>query len=372
MKFNISSKDLKVLFSSVSRAVNPKPSLPSLQGIYLSVSKEKIVLVGSDLDIVIKGSLSLKTEIEGQCLINGRVASEAIRKLPMGEVTVSDVGKELKIETKTSVFNLRKLDEESYPKELVEEKIFPKKVAVLNKEELFEAINQVGVASAQEGSKPVLTGVLFDKGDEETTVNLVSTDSYRLASKELKGFSPKNIGVVSKKGLNEVVRLFEETEEPISIFVEEREVHFYNNLYQVSLRKIEGDYPSYKNLFPKETIFSVEVEKEKIMDALDRSSVVAEGYIPVQLSFSNETLKITSTNQDVGGGQEDVFCQMLGVDIKEVEGFEMSFNPTFLMEAIGSLIGEKVYLRFSGNQKPLLIQGETDNYKHLLMPVRAS
>ena len=130
MKFSISSKDLKILFSSVSRAVNPKPSIPSLQGVYLSVEKEKIVLIGSDLDIVIKGSLSLKTEIEGRCLINGRVASEAIRKLPMGEVTISDVGKELKIETKTSVFNLRKLDEEGYPKELIGEKVFPKRIVL--------------------------------------------------------------------------------------------------------------------------------------------------------------------------------------------------------------------------------------------------
>ena len=372
MKFSVSSKDLKILFSSVSRAVNPKPSLPSLQGVYLSVEKEKIVLIGSDLDIVVRGTLPLKTDIEGRCLVNGRVAAEVIRKLPMGEVTVSDVGKEIKIETKTSVFNLRKLDEDSYPKELVEEKVFQEEETVLNKEELFEAINQVGIAAAQEGSKPVLTGVLFDKGEKETTVNLVSTDSYRLASKELKGFSLKDVGVVSKKALNEVVRLFEETVEDVKVFVEEREVHFYNDFYQVSLRKIEGDYPSYKNLFPKETVFSVEVEKEKIMDALDRSSVVAEGYIPIQISFSEEVLKITSTNQDVGGGKEDVVCQILGVDVKDVEGFEMSFNPTFLMEAIGSLVGEKVYLRFSGNQKPLLIQGETDNYKHLLMPVRAS
>lgn len=370
MKFSIHTKDFKKLVSSVSRSINPKPSLPSLQGIYFLADKEKLTLIGSDLDIVTKAKTPLEAEIEGQCLVNGRVASEVIRKLPFGNVVVSDVGKELRIEAGSAVFNLRKLDEESYPKELIVEKEFKEEETVLNKEELFEAINQVSVASAQEGSKPILTGVLFDKGGEEETVNLVSTDSYRLASKELTGKSLKEIGVVSKKALVEVVRLFEETEEDVKVFTEEREVHFYNTSYQVSLRKIEGEFPNYKNLFPKETVFSVEVNKETILEALDRSAVVAEGYIPIQISFSDKTLKITSSNQDIGGGKEEVGCVFLGVDVKEVENFEMSFNPTYLMEAIGVLVGEKVYLRFSGNQKPLLVQGETDSYKHLLMPVR--
>ena len=63
-------------------------------------------------------------------------------------------------------------------------------------------------------------------------------------------------------------------------------------------------------------------------------------------------------------------CVVLGVDVKEVDKFTMSFNPTYLMEGITATSGSKVYLRFSGNQKPLLIQGELDEYKHLLMPVK--
>lgn len=370
MKFKIDSKDLKNLFLSVSRGVNPKPSIPSLQGIYLSAKKEdEIVLVGSDLDIVIKGKKPLKVEIEGECLVNARVASEVIRKLPTGEVVVSDVGEELRIETKSSSFNLRKLDHEQYPKEIIQEEKL-EEVVSFKKEEFFEAVNQVGVAAAQEGSTPVLTGILFDSEGEKT--KLVATDSYRLASKDLEGFSIKDLGVVSKKALNEVVRLFEERETEVGVVVKEREVFFDDGVYQVLLRKIEGDYPKYKDLFPKETVFSIETEKEKIMEALDRSSVVAEGYIPVKISFLEKSLKITSVNQDIGGGKEEVPCKFLGVDLKDVEKFEMSFNPTYLMEAINVLTGNKVYFRFSGNQKPLLIQGEKDNYQHLLMPVRSS
>ena len=370
MKFKTSSKDLQILFSSVSRAVGLRPSIPSLQGVYLMTSGKELTLIGSDLDLVIKGKRPVEVDVEGECLINARIASEVIRKLPSGEVLVSDVGEELRIETGSLSFNLRKLDEKLYPKELIEEKPLTKENISFNKEEFLDAINQVGVAAAQEGSKPILTGILFDTKDGKT--NLVATDSYRLATKELTNFSSQNIGVVSKKALNEVVRLFEESESEISLLVEERQIFFDDGNYQVSLRKIEGEYPKYKELFPKETVFSVETEKEKILEALDRSSVVAEGYIPIKLSFSEESLIITSLNQDIGGGKEEVSCKILGVDVKEIESFEMSFNPTYLMEAIGALFGSKVYLRFSGNQKPLLVQGEVDAYKHLLMPVRSN
>ena len=369
MKFKIPSGDLRNLFSSVSRAVNPKPSIPSLQGVHMSAKANELVLVGSDLDIVIKAKQPLNIEIEGECLVNARIASEVIRKLPTGEVVVSDVGEELRIETESSSFNLRKLDEKQYPRELTQEEPLEEGTTSFKKEELFEAINQVGVAAAQEGSTPVLTGVLFDSKEGKT--KLVATDSYRLASKELVDFPVKDLGVVSRKALSEVVRLFEERETKVGVVVRKREVFFDDGVYQVSLRKIEGDYPKHKDLFPKETVFSIELDKEKIMEALDRSSVVAEGYIPIKISFSKDSLKITSVNQNIGGGKEEVPCAFLGVDLKEVEKFEMSFNPTYLMEAISVLIGNKVYFRFSGNQKPLLIQGETDNYQHLLMPVRS-
>ena len=370
MKFTIPSKDLRNLFSAASRAVSLKPSIPSLQGIYLLANKKEIIAVGSDLDIIIRAKKPLEVEIEGECLVNARVASEVVRKLPQGEVVVSDLGEELRIETGSLSFNLRKLDEKQYPREVVQEETLEEGAVSFKKEEFFEAINQVGVAAAQDGSTPVLTGVLFDSKEGKT--NLVATDSYRLASKELTDFPIKDLGVVSKKALNEVVRLFEEKETEVGVVVREREVFFDDGLYQVSLRKIEGDYPEYKNLFPKETVFSIEIDKEKIMEALDRSSVVAEGYIPINLSFSKDSLVITSLNQDIGGGKEEVPCSFLGVEIKEVEKFEMSFNPTYLMDAISVLLGSKVYFRFSGNQKPLLIQGETDNYQHLLMPVRST
>ena len=160
-------------------------------------------------------------------------------------------------------------------------------------------------------------------------------------------------------------------EEKIEINSTDRELHFYDNKFSASVRKLEGTFPDYINLFPKENLFSIEVEKNDILEALDRATVVAEGFIPVKIEILNpETLKITTINKDIGGGNEEVSIKTLGLDIGDITGFTMSFNPNYLIQGIEVLDGKTVYLRFSGNEKPVVIQGEHETFKYLLMPVR--
>ena len=112
---------------------------------------------------------------------------------------------------------------------------------------------------------------------------------------------------------------------------------------------------------------------DEILESLDRATVVAEGFIPVKIVLSdNETLNITTVNKDIGGGNEEVSVKTLGVELGDISGFEMSFNPNYFMQGIEVLDGETVYIRFSGNEKPVVIQGEVENYKYLLMPVRTN
>ena len=100
---------------------------------------------------------------------------------------------------------------------------------------------------------------------------------------------------------------------------------------------------------------------------------MAEGYIPVTFVFeNNDLLTITTLNKDVGGGKEEIGIKILGVETSDIKGFKASFNPNFLIQGIEVLEGNTVYMRFSGNEKPVVIQGDVENYKYLLMPVRST
>ena len=194
MKFKIKTSALKEVVSSVSRVVDPRPATPSLQGIYLKTREDLLEVVGSDLDIVLKARTGVKTEVEGETLVNARVLSEIVRKLPTGEVTFSDIGTELKVETKKMEFKLRKLDEKTYPEALLEDNT-NKNTEEVEVTELFESIKKVGIASSPEGGRPVLTGVYFNNKNDAT--ELVATDSYRLATYSLSEIPIKDIGIIS-------------------------------------------------------------------------------------------------------------------------------------------------------------------------------
>ena len=370
MKFKIQTKDLKDIVGSVSRVVDPRPTTPALQGLYIKAHRDTVEVIGSDLDVVLKARTETPVEVDGESLVNARVLSEIVRKLPNGEVVFSDVGSEIKVEIKKLDFVLRKLDEKTYPETLLNE-TEKKDSKEIETDDLFESLKKVGIATSPEGGRPILTGVFFNNQNKKT--ELAATDSYRLATNTISEIPINNIGILSFRALNETIKLFENTNEPIKINSNEKELHLYNEKFSASLRKLEGTFPEYKNLFPKETLFSIEVKKTEILESLDRATVVAEGFIPVNMLLTNnETLKITTINKDIGGGNEEVSIKVLGLETGDLTGFEMSFNPNYLIQGIEVLDGETVYIRFSGNEKPVVIQGEEETYKYLLMPVRTS
>ena len=115
--------------------------------------------------------------------------------------------------------------------------------------------------------------------------------------------------------------------------------------------------PNTRLFFLKENVFSVEVDKKKILESLDRSTVVAEGFIPVTLKVVDENnLNISSTNKDIGGGVEEIDINILGLEVGDVTDFQISFNPNYLIQGIEVLDGNKAYLRFSGNDNQLLFR----------------
>ena len=367
MKFKTQTSVLKEVVSSVSRVVNPRPSTPALTGLYLHASDGFLEVIGSDLDITIKSKIVVDVDVEGKCLVNSNKLSEIVRKLPEGEVVFSDVGSELKIETKSLDFTLRKLEDQDYPEAFLKKHEKDDQTQEVLVSELFDSLKNVGIASTPEGGRPVLTGVYFNNQDEKT--ELAATDSYRLATQQISNFPINDVGIISFKSLSEVIRLFENEEETLNINSNEKDLYFFNDKYFASLRKVEGTFPEYQNLFPKETLFTAEVDKKEILESLDRSTVVAEGYIPVTFIFeNNEKLTITTLNKDVGGGNESLNIKILGVETGDINGFQMSFNPNFLIQGIEVLEGNNVYIRFSGNEKPVVVQGESENYKYLFNP----
>jgi DNA polymerase-3 subunit beta len=351
--------DLADALARANRAVGTRTALPVLQGLLCEVSGTSLRVTGTDLDITVRTSAEVEVMEEGRAVIPGRLLSEAVRKMPPGSVTVGTTENDIEIQGNGPRFTLRPLSLDDFP---LHEEIVADGVEV-DGEELAEAINQVTIAASGDGARPILTGVLFEGLD--SGLRMVATDSYRLARRDLVGVGLQGTALVPARGLRELPRTIGSTKVTAQLL--DREAVFTSDKGLLRLRLIDGSFPKYQSLLPETYPNQVVVEKEPLLDALGRVSLVAEDHIPVRLKLMEGGIEVTVTRQDVGAEAEHLDGVYTGTD----DEVSIAFNPRYLQDGVSAIPGDSVRIRVIDAFKPSVIdQGSDDAFLYLLMPVR--
>lgn len=359
MRIRAQRDDLADVLARANRAVGTRTALPVLQGLLCEVSGTNLRVTGTDLDITVRTSAEVEVMEEGRAVIPGRLLSEAVRKMPAGAVTVGTTENDIEIQGNGPRFTLRPLSLDDFP---LHEEIVSDGVEV-DGEELAEAINQVTIAASGDGARPILTGVLFE--GSETGLRMVATDSYRLARRDLAGVGLQGTALVPARGLRELPRTIGSTKVTAQLL--DREAVFSSDKGLLRLRLIDGSFPKYQSLLPDTYPNEVVVEKETLLDALGRVSLVAEDHIPVRLKLMEGGIEVTVTRQDVGAEAEHLDGAYTGTD----EEVSIAFNPRYLQDGVSAIPGDSVRIRVIDAFKPSVIdQGSDDSFLYLLMPVR--
>ena len=359
MRIRAQRDDLADVLARANRAVGTRTALPVLQGLLCEVSGTNLRVTGTDLDITVRTSAEVEVLEEGRAVIPGRLLSEAVRKMPAGAVTVGSSDNDIEIQGNGPRFTLRPLALDDFP---LHEEIVSDGVEV-DGEELAEAINQVTIAASGDGARPILTGVLFE--GSETGLRMVATDSYRLARRDLNGVGLQGTALVPARGLRELPRTIGSTKVTAQLL--DREAVFTSDKGQLRLRLIDGSFPKYQSLLPDVYPNQVVVEKETLLDALGRVSLVAEDHIPVRLKLMEGGIEVTVTRQDVGAEAEHLDGVYTGTD----EEVTIAFNPRYLQDGVSAIPGDSVRIRVIDAFKPSVIDhGADDDFLYLLMPVR--
>lgn len=360
MRIRAERDELADVFSRANRAVGLRPAQPILQGVLCETIGSKLRVTGTDLEMTVRTTADVDVQREGRVVVPGRLATEAIRKLPSGSVTVEANDAEVVITGRGPKFSLRELPTADYP-ELDEPRLEGSQG--VDGELLGNSINQVAVAASSDGARPILTGVLFEPTDEG--VRLVATDSYRLALRELEGFSLAEAGLVPARGLKELTRSV--GDKKMQMLVGTREIVFGSTRGSLTLRLIEGNFPNYRSLLPDSYPNHLVVGKEQLLDALSRAALVAEDHIPVRITMRDGGAEMTVTRQDVGGEVEHLPGEFEGT----AEEVLIAFNPKYLSEGVSAIASDEVQIEVSDGLKPAVLRGVGDNsFLYLLMPVR--
>ncbi len=359
MRIRAERDDLADVFARANRAVGTRTALPVLQGLLCEVSGNTLRVTGTDLDVTVKTSTEVDVLEEGRAVIPARLLSEAVRKMPQGEVTIGVTESEIEIQGNGPRFHLRPLNVDDFP---TQEDLVTDGVEV-DGEELADAISQVTIAASGDGARPILTGVLFE--GTESGLRMVATDSYRLAKREVPGVGLEGSGLVPARGLRELPRTIGSTK--VTAQLREREAVFSSDKGMLRLRLIDGNFPKYQSLLPESYPNQMVVDKEELLDALGRVTLVAEDHIPVRLKLLDGGVEVTVTRQDVGGESEHIAGDFTGTD----EDVTIAFNPRYLQDGVGAIHGDKIRIRVIDAFKPSVVDsGADDQYLYLLMPVR--
>jgi DNA polymerase-3 subunit beta len=194
---------------------------------------------------------------------------------------------------------------------------------------------------------------------------MAATDSYRLSVKEtpVSGQLPDLEAIIPARALAELGRIAGGAEE-VQLGVHDNHVVFGAGDAWLTTRRIDGQFPNYKQLLPEGFEHEVPIARDELLDVVRRVSVMAQRNSPLRLRFAEGELTISAQTQDVGEAKESLPIGFAG------EPLEIGFNADFLRDGVDSVEGETAVLKLISSLRPGLITGEGDDFWYLIMPIR--
>jgi DNA polymerase III subunit beta len=364
MKLTCAKDEFAEKLQVAGRGVSTRTAVQILAGILLNAAEGRLSLSATDMEISLRVSLEAQVEDEGSVVVPGRLLVDIVRLLPAGEVTISHRAEEGVVELVCGAasYRLNTYAAEDFPRlpEIEDASAF-----TVEKEAFVDTIARVSRSASRDESRPVLTGVLVRFEDDKLV--MAATDSYRLSVKEtaLSDSPGREIeAIVPARALGELARIAQGEGETIQIGVQENQVVFGVHDVWLTARRIDGQFPNYRQLLPESFEAEVTMPREEFLDVVRRTSVLAQRKSPLRLRFEDGELTVSAQTQDVGEAQESLPVSYSG------EALEIGFNAEFLRDGLESVNDESVRLKLISPLRPGLIHGESDDFLYLIMPIR--
>ena len=359
----VRSKFLEGL-KSVQNIVAGKGSLPILQNVLLEVGGGEIKMTTTDLDISIKASCGCEVEESGSTTLPVKLLFNAITKVAEGEVEIEvDEKERASISAGNARYKLVGLPEKEFPRLPKDEDAY---VYTVSQQVFKEMLKKVSYAASQDDTRRTLKGVVMSFKDNKLT--MVATDGRRLALVEnevefLKD-AEKDI-VLPSKAVAELQRCLL-GEGDLSLIVQKSQICFKLDNVMIYSKVIDDAYPNYKQVIPKETAEHITVDRQLMLDALDRASVMTmDEAHSTKLIFESGKLTVTSAASDIGEAKDVVPIKYAG------EKIEIMFNPSYVMDPLKAIDDDEITFNVNDEHSPAVIKCSIP-FLYVLMPLRIS
>jgi DNA polymerase-3 subunit beta len=374
MKFKINRDHFANGLAQVLNVVGSKATMPILSNVLIEAEKDQISLTTTNLDLGIRCKIKAEVKEKGSVTLPVKRLATIVRELPNVDVTLeASPNHQVKLTSGGSNFRIMGIGREEFPPlpEFGDEKAY-----TLEQAELTAMLKSVAYAQSSDETRYILNGVYFNFKDGK--LSLVATDGRRLAlvSKELEvPAASAGAIILPAKTVNELTRLLDKGEK-LKINFNERRAAFQiatdkdtsgliDHVYLYS-KVVEGSYPNYNQVIPKETHQRIKLERELFLQCVHRAALVcSEKSNSVKIKLSSNLLEITAQSPDFGEAHESMAIGYSGPEL------QVAFNPTFVMDPLRALTKDEIFFELKDEVSPGVFK-TLDSFICVIMPVRLS
>ncbi len=349
----------------VSKALPTKSINPVYEGILFNLSDNKVMLTSTDSSLTIQTKLAAEVSEPDSVVINGRFFSEVIRRMPDGMIKVKgNLQSGIEVSSNNTKINIAALNPEEYPSlPVIDKETF----FITSQGEFKKMVNQTIFATAQDESRPILTGCLFDIENDKITV--VALDGCRLS---LRNSFINNVeipikAIIPARALSEITKILSDSDDEAKVYIQKSYCMVEIEETKIITRLIEGEFVKYKPIIPQNMTNSVIVNRIDLLEAIDRAWLIVRENVRnnyILFKFNENKLIITSRS-DTGNAYEEVNIQGTSTPI------EIGVNPKYFVECLKNIEDEFIKFSYTTPTSPTVTTPvDGDKYLYLILPVR--
>ncbi len=363
MKLECDIQKIKSSISLVERITGKNLTLPVLSTILLIASGKSLKLRAINLSLGIEVEIPAKIEKEGIVAITGSVLADTFSNVFDGDsVKLESVDGNLLVQTKKSKIKLKGQAYDDFPTiPMVTGESFE-----IESKKLIDGIKSVYYSSSPSDIKPEISSVYMYSNEDQLT--FVSTDSFRLAEKKIKMKNlPEISGIlIPYKNIPEILRVFGEINNTLKICFNKNQISFSSGNIYLTSRVIDGVFPDYRQIVPKEFKTEAVVLKQDLLNALKLSNIFSDKFNQLNLSIDvkQKLFELSSANNNIGENKTFLDGALKGEDI------ELSFNYKYFLDCFQSITTDSISIKLNESTKPIVVSLVSDNsFLYLIMPM---
>lgn len=363
MKLQVTQENLAKALGTVGRVANTRNTLPILSNVIIKTVGTRLAIAATNLDIAITHYIGSKVSEEGSITVPARLMQDFVSSLPSGIINLEL--NEYKLHITTDQYNsvINGISAEEFP---VMPAISGGKTWYIPTKILKKALQQVLVAASGDDARPVLTGVYFHTTGGK--LYMASTDSYRLAEKELMKTGEDIKLLVPASAMQDLLRVLGDNDDDITVVHDDQQVLFKTEEVELVARLIEGSYPDYRKLIPADFAVTAGVKRSDFVNITKVSSLFAResaGSVTVQIDDAKNLVSIRSVASQLGENTATSPASANGSG-------EITLNSRYLLDALGVITNDQVELCFNGKLEACILRPVDDKtYIHVIMPLKS-